>query len=404
MDTEAIRRELVRLGGQVDKSSDRDPGISGSYLRTFIDGNPVFAVGAERDATTRIDAVVHGIHWCRNRHASATRLTVAWGIRGDSRDVRVMDPVATLLAQYRGQIAVQPCLDLQTWKPAAPDLSDEGAPWKVRLMARLDRRIPASLDALACAVGSRSFRWYQTVTDDSWSGRVDGLEVYTTDALGFQGRLDVGSPGKNGRESREREAFQKIAGTTAGSFQLPRDQDAVAAMLRAIVQARGTGSLKEAQPEHRLESRVLTGDVKVAVDGLGPLEPVAREVPFQFPTCWTPGGDARFVDALMHHGSTPWVVELKVQTGGQASYYRHAVAQAVLYREFVRMAKPLHGWFEAQGLQPKDCRAAVAIPEIRGPRRTRLLQDLTASAADFDVAVIPLDEGDEFPAALGRTT
>lgn len=390
VDTDAIRKELVRLGGRVEESPDKNLGISGNYLRTTLDGVPVFAVGAEKDATTRIDALVHGIHWCRNRHASATRFTIVWGARGDRRDHRVLDPVATLLVRYHGDLAVQPSLDFQVWTPSAPDLSSEGGRWEAPLMSRLDPRLPATLEALACAVGSDSFRWYRTVTDDSWSGRVEGLEVCTVEATGSQGRLDVGRPGKSGRESHERLAFLRIAGNHAGAFLLPRDQQTVATTLREVVRARETGVLRKAQPEHLLESRVLRSAVKVLVDGTRPLEPVARMAPFQFPTVWTPGGDPRFVDALMHHGSTPWVVELKVQTGGQASYYRHAVAQAVLYREFIRTAKPLYGWFKAQGLNPKDCRAAVAVPEFRGPRHERLLRDLTASAADFDVVVIPL--------------
>ncbi|MBP7126866.1 hypothetical protein KBD49_10935 [Myxococcota bacterium] len=374
----------------MDESSDPELGISGNYLRTTIDGTPVFAVGAEKDATTRIDALVHGIHWCRNRHASAKRLIVVWGSRGDRKDKAILDPVATLLARYRGNLEILPRLGFQAWTPIVPDLSEDGGQWKARLQARLQERLPATLASLARAVGSDSFRWYRTVTDDSWSGRVEGLEVCTVEAAGRDGLLDVGKPGKNGRESRERLAFLGIARERAGAFLLPRDQETVAATLREIVRARESGVLKEGQPEHLLESRVLRGAVKVVVDGIEPLEPVAREVPFQFPTCWTPGGDARFVDALMRHGSTPWVVELKVPTGGQASYYRHAVAQAVLYREFIRTARPLHGWFQTQGLQARECRAAVAVPEFRGPRRDRLLRDLMASAADFDVAVIPL--------------
>ncbi len=56
---------------------------------------------------------------------------------------------------------------------------------------------------------------------------------------------------------------------------------------------------------------------------------------------------------------------MKVQGGaGVGQYYRHAVAQAVLYREFIRGASPLHFWFEKRGLKAEDCQAAVVVPEI----------------------------------------
>ena len=59
----------------------------------------------------------------------------------------------------------------------------------------------------------------------------------------------------------------------------------------------------------------------------------------QFPTKWGPGGKSRYLDALLRDGSTPWAIEMKVQGGaGVGQYYRHAVAQAVLYREFIRRA------------------------------------------------------------------
>ncbi len=43
----------------------------------------------------------------------------------------------------------------------------------------------------------------------------------------------------------------------------------------------------------------------------------------------------------MRQGSVPWAVEMKVRGGGGVGgYYRHAVGQAVLYRQFIRSASP----------------------------------------------------------------
>ena len=92
----------------------------------------------------------------------------------------------------------------------------------------------------------------------------------------------------------------------------------------------------------------------------------------------------------MRSGPTPWVVELKAATGGQGQYYRHAVGQAVLYREFIRKASNLHPWFQSHGLEATECQAVVAFPELRGRDRDRLLSDIQWLGDLFDIAVVPL--------------
>ena len=107
-----------------------------------------------------------------------------------------------------------------------------------------------------------------------------------------------------------------------------------------------------------------------------------------FPTLWshTHGARARYVDVLMRSNDIPWVVELKVNSGGKGKYYRHAIAQVVLYREFIRTATWIHPWFEDQGLDPQKCQAVVAFPtEGEDPRRLRALASL------FEVNVTTLE-------------
>src|SRR5207237_328341 len=125
-----------------------------------------------------------------------------------------------------------------------------------------------------------------------------------------------------------------------------------------------TTALDHGQPEHALESRVLSGNPKVTIQGTAlqlltdePL--VARGS--QFPTQWRRDGGAKYLDALLKDGSTPWAVELKCG-GNTGAYYRHGIAQAVLYRHFIRTATPTHEWFRAYGLEPQNCRAALAFP------------------------------------------
>jgi hypothetical protein len=50
--------------------------------------------------------------------------------------------------------------------------------------------------------------------------------------------------------------------------------------------------------------------------------------------------------------------------GGVGGYYRHAVGQAVLNRQFIRSAGPLDPWFSRQGLDRTAVRAAVAVPVL----------------------------------------
>jgi hypothetical protein len=69
-----------------------------------------------------------------------------------------------------------------------------------------------------------------------------------------------------------------------------------------------------------------------------------------------------------------------------------AISQAVLYREFIRAATPLHFWFHDQGLEANDCRAAVIVPDLtEGNARRDHRADLQSICELFDVELIEVD-------------
>jgi hypothetical protein len=92
----------------------------------------------------------------------------------------------------------------------------------------------------------------------------------------------------------------------------------------------------------------------------------------------------------------PWVVELKVDAGkGQAQYFRNAIVQAVLHREFIRKGAQVRPWFNDHDLDSTLCRAGIAFPKLRGPdaHQTKLRTGATTLASLFDVSVFEVDVG-----------
>jgi hypothetical protein len=153
------------------------------------------------------------------------------------------------------------------------------------------------------------------------------------------------------------------------------------------------------QNEHALESRVLRGVVPVEtrsgrLDLLPPPADGRVNWGSQFPTRWgrTKANAGRYLDALLRDGSTPWALEIKVDgPAGVGQYYRHAVAQAVLYRHFIKHATHLAQWFERFGLDHAACRAAVVVPEFR-PTQANWHQRLQRMCQVFDVELVTVPE------------
>jgi hypothetical protein len=114
----------------------------------------------------------------------------------------------------------------------------------------------------------------------------------------------------------------------------------------------------------------------------------------QFPTLWSPTGSVKELDVLMRSANCPWAVELKHhQPAGIATYYRHAVGQAALYRAFIRSARRLHPWFRRRGMEAASCEAAVAVTRAEHPDWDLRLKHVQRLARLFRVHVAVIDAG-----------
>lgn len=242
--------------------------------------------------------------------------------------------------------------------------------------------VPEPVARLINAVGRSELRAYPQLTaKGEWSLRMEGLQVgrFAKHAI----TLGVGKPGQGGLDSAPRKLWQKATGHLSPLVLTDADEvDDAVKSLRAFadiwVPARNTLTVDGKHEEHALESRVLRGLVPITPfsgSRLDLLDPGASiggahgdlaNWGSQFPTKWGRGGSARYLDALLRDGTTPWALELKADLGaGPASYYRHAVGQAVLYRHFIQNAAPLNQWFDRYGLDRTSCRAGVVLPELQ---------------------------------------
>jgi hypothetical protein len=286
------------------------------------------------------------------------------------------------------------------------------------LLDRVDAGPPPWAGRLVRDVGLRGLRLYPMLSkQDTWSLRLNGLEV--GQCTPTEGRFDVGRDGTNG-PGPQRSAFLAATGDGGPVTCGPEGPfDRVVEVLRNFAERwHGTavrGKYRDRQNEHALESRILEGAVTLRVDGvpLQRLEPEAEDLVnwgSQFPTGWgrRPGGDdrrrasgARYLDALLRNDRTPWAVEMKVAGGaGVGQYYRHAVAQAVLYRQFIQTAEPLRPWFEKHRLDQHACRAAVVVPSFL-PRQEKWRPRLERVCAAFGVELVVVDSADATAGALG---
>ena len=274
------------------------------------------------------------------------------------------------------------------WDPS--DLS-EYASWPT-LLSR-SRPVPTLVSTIVETANLPGLRAYPRLsTTNGWSLRLEGLEVGLADAK--QVMLTVGKEPKGLTPSHQRSVWAESTGHT----QPLTTDDALnaATAIRSFAEAwHSLGAASVDQDEHALESRILRGACAVRVDD-HPLS-LIRPDPVvnwgsQFPTKWGPGGSPRYLDALLRDGSTPWAVEMKVQGGaGVGQYYRHAVAQAVLYREFIRKAAPLSPWFESHGLVAARCQAAVVVPRLVDSTQQRWRDNTARLCEAFELAFVEVE-------------
>lgn len=209
----------------------------------------------------------------------------------------------------------------------------------------------------------------------TWSMRVEGLEIGRfRDRRGW---LDVGKDAASGAQSEARRIWQHATGLRERHLVEEGNPESVADCVNLVrgfaaawLTSGGTTPIR--QNEHALESRILRGHTRLRTSGNRMLELISGLHPVlnwgsQFPTKWGRQGAARYLDAILRDGATPWAIEMKVAgSAGAGQYYRHAIAQAVLYREFIKRATPLHWWFDAKNLTAGHCKGAVVVPELTG--------------------------------------
>jgi hypothetical protein len=408
--------------GTVVATSDRVLSLSGKLVRAVWRGRHTLAVGSDVAPAVRIGALLDLIAW----HLSAAppggadpdtvTLLLAHTAQESYDAIRVLSGALTsgsrveLLHQAEGEGHGGPGFEADIGSVPDYGESAKARQW-ARYLTGWSRAQPSGAALrLAELAGSDTLRLYPMLTRSPdpprWSVRLDGLEVGRVNEAG--GVLDVGKDSPAGQRSIARRRWLTVwpAGAplvfTANPGSPPSGTETLetaAGRLRALIAAFGgehaPAGLAHGQPEHALESRVLRGAVRVVADGAAlersfddPL--VSRGS--QFPTLWGRGGQARYLDVLLRRGHMPWAVELKVPSGGgTGAYYRHGIAQAVLYRHFIQSATPVHAWFADAGMDARACRACLAVPRATALAATARIRDLRILASLFGVSVVEID-------------
>jgi hypothetical protein len=377
--------ELVRQIGAEDLTFRADRGLSISSGLIRVPSQRLFAVGGEQSRKLQVTALLDAMHWHRwSSLGGEGGITYMLG-QGPNSPAAIQ-AIALLMSALVRRVDLSVQVDSASVPLTLPDLN-EGSDGRLQQLRDRDVAVlPPLARSVEEKVRDRCFRWCRTLTGREWSGRVDGLEICRIDDSG-QGVLRLGRVGKTGKESKARERFRFLVESDEfhfGEANLP----AAVSVISRLAADRRCGVLSEIQLEHMLEARVLRSAVTLEFDGQK-LEPVQS----QFPAMWSEGDDPKYIDMILKLDDVPWAVEMKVpEGGGQGQYFRHAVGQIVLYREFIRRATGLHPWFTERGLDPLKCRAAVAFPMKGTETQRRSARDhveYLASLYDVDVMVLP---------------
>jgi hypothetical protein len=394
MDSQAIRDHLRGCGCRLETHPDRVLSISSAVVRADCDGIPIVAVGNDRSFGVQLTGLLDALHFHRARYQGEGPLRYVVGRRRDKAELdELLAALAGLVEDLRAPVDVTIEVDFTPASLTGASFDGVGTCWLEQMRAR-DAHLAALPDGareLERRVGDPSFRWHLSLNSNQLSGRIDGLQVCTLSFDGTHGELAIG--GEGGSDKRlVRKRFRAAAN---GRDRVTFDSNALAEaqeILIALVDDRRFGPLKAAEPEHLLEAQVLRGALSVVSPDDRTLVPASTMG--QFPAAYGDAGKARFIDAVFHADDTPWVIELKDLRAGRGAYLRHGIAQAVLYRRFVRNARAMYPYFSDLDppLDPRLTRAAVAFPAFgSSPAGAKRLQELRELAALFDVAVIELD-------------
>lgn len=369
---------------------DKEHSISGYVFR--VPRQNKVAVGNDRTPVEQICTFVDALHWRRQVCSENQELTFCI-YRGGRNDQLVEDSISTLFSSLNEseRKTLRIMKNDQPTNLTAPDFDGQNAKWKTDLSNREGEPLPVLASELLRIAEVPSFRWYRNVTEKMFSGRVEGLEVCALLPGASEIVFRVGKVGSTGNVSKARQRFTDLAHGPEVVYGAGQLREA-AQFVKLLASDRESGLLRNVEREHHLESRILRRATRVSIEGIGSVEPVIPDdhLPFQFPTLWSFVDRSRLIDVLGRIGKTPWVLELKERSGGQGQYYRHGIAQAVLYRHFIRTARDLHSWFEGYGLEPKECRAAVAFPQLQGPGADKRRSEHKAIAQMFGVQIAEL--------------
>lgn len=418
--TQGLRDASAALGLEhAQQGKDFVNGIGTAVIRGVYRGQRAVAVsgGTELMCGALLDLLdLHAVGWpvadASSSAVSVSQDEVTILFAADPHRREGVDALQTLAASVTSGpriniVQVDPDQSVTALEPALTDFGAGDHPTAEFRYARWHGLLmgvgapPALLGDLIEKVGRPELRAYPQLTaKGQWSLRVEGLQAgrYSKGIL----TLDVGKDGSldpatgQARIGHPRRKWQQATGLKKPLTVGPGDDlsAAVAALSRfadAWVPARHTLDVDGKHEEHALESRVLRGLVPLTPpDGrhlqlLDPGEAGGDHKGIvnwgsQFPTRWGAGGgnSARYLDALLRDGDTPWALELKAALPGSGlrAYYRHAISQAVLYRQFIKTATPLKDWFDRYGLDQAKVRGGVVLPEL-----TAKDADLTARQA-----------------------
>jgi len=415
--SEALAEVLMRRGALgVTFAADYRNSVSAGVVRGVLDGRLFVGVGEDCKQpvsafTDLIDLHLRG--WGPDGAEVTVLGEVNFYLARNAKDGETPDALRTLAAAVRDVNAcvftVAPDGEPQRLPGVAPHFGDAigqaYAGW-ADLLDAIPADPPDLVTDLVTKAGIPALRAYPMLSSRGkrWSIRLEGLEVGVVTAT--RGRLGVGKDGAENHRSGKRAAWVAVAGSAAFVVTSSNLTEAAELLIRFDREWRKTADLAApVQEEHALESRILRGTVKLTSESGRPLtalNPRGDRTPTpdpvvnwgsQFPTRWGPRtGAGRYLDGLLRDGTTPWAIEMKVRgSQGVGQYYRHAVHQAVLYREFIRTATPLAPWFDRQGLIQAECRAAVVTPQGHG-RVAAHLDKARRVAAAFGVDFLTVEE------------
>lgn len=377
MDTEAMR--LWAAGEDPGATFTSDPGrsLSSKLTRFHLNGVPTVAIGSDAGTKVKINAVLDAVSWVLNDSPSSDAVHLIVGTGADDKPDDALDAMCTVASSVTAALQVEVFTKTSSGaplvRPAKPAAFPD-APLK-RWAGYLERARTAQPTGVAAELIGRihhpSAALYPKLSGPGdWQLRLDGLEVGRVGHAAGELALASKSTATEGKPYQQWLAAIPMRRFAVDTTNLDAAVDRVAALI-AEFGGHKPGVLEHGQAEHGLEAHVLTGRTELVSPSSGLLHPA---LPFvggvlrsaQFPTLWgNVSSPARYLDALMaDRQGRPWAVELKAPAvaGGNGSYLRAGITQAILYRHYIRTATLLDSWFTKLGLARHECQAALAFP------------------------------------------